>query len=903
MRVRALVGVAILMTGTAAVVSLRAQQATSLDVAALLGAADTLSLALKGDEALAKVKEALALATSRDDRIGIAMAQRQMGLVSARLGAGSEAGVWYARALDGFEALGNSGGVVQCLRGLVASAVAVGDMAKAREYGGRALKLLETTADENRAYLLSALISAEVDPRRTAVWNNEILEIANRLGDNTLRAVALKRQGIDSFNAGDFVTARARYEDAIASYERVGDIESIASTYLNLGRVFRAHGDYEGALQRYQKAIDLLSPTKERYTIVEATNAKAVALGLLKRPDEALATTRRGLELARDSGNPALIDFMEGNLAGTLVGRGRYEEALPLLRAVIDRRPTPYIASFRYGQLSAALFRTGKREEGLAALNEAIRLDRELKLLTELSEDLLDRAEMLTVLGRPEDALADARESVGIIDQIRKTVLPADFLKRGYSDRVNAGYVWMVDLLSQLGRTDEALEFAEQGRSRAFLDLLAARERGEAPSNIAVGAGPADLVSEAISKPLDLAGMSAVARRHDSTILSYWVGEEAVLVWAVAPAGAPLHVRVPITKRVLADRVAKTTAALRDSAAGSPMRGDNATGQDDELSALPMRGLGLLALSRDDKAIWRDLYRTLIAPVRARLPRTGRLTIVPHGPLFQLSFAALQTPAGRYLVEDYELNYAPSISVLDFTSRRQQSISGNAGSAWAIVGNPSTLPHMGRRPLPALPGAAEEIDSIVAMAPRGRTVVSLSGPRADEAELARMLNSANPSLLHFATHGFVYDDAKRPPFLALNRRGTQPGEDGRLTLDEVYGLRLNTDLVVLSACRTGSGLVSSDGVIGLTRGFFYAGSPSVLATFWDVTDAATASLMSGFYRQYVKTGAKSASLRTAQIALLRDLRGGRVVVSASGRRVTLPEHPLLWAAFFLTGEP
>jgi len=288
--------------------------------------------------------------------------------------------------------------------------------------------------------------------------------------------------------------------------------------------------------------------------------------------------------------------------------------------------------------------------------------------------------------------------------------------------------------------------------------------------------------------------------------------------------------------------------------------------------------------------------------VRSHLPRTGRLTIVPHGPLFQLSFAALQNTAGRYLVEDYELSYAPSISVLDFTARRQAAIP-NGPSTWAIVGNPSTLPSVGGRPLPPLPGAVDEIGSISKLAPKAGRVIRLEGARANESELARTIAASPVSVLHFATHGFVFDDPKQPPFLALNRRGTQPGEDGRLTLDEIYPLRLSTDLVVLSACRSGSGQVSSDGVIGLARGFFYAGSPSVLATFWDVVDEATARLMTSFYRDYVRTHAKGGSLRAAQLALLGDLRAGKIVVTAGGRKVTLPEHPLLWAAFFLSGEP
>jgi tetratricopeptide (TPR) repeat protein len=136
------------------------------------------------------------------------------------------------------------------------------------------------------------------------------------LGDQTYRANALRNRGNGQFNAGDYVGARASYEQAIAGFESVGDIEAIAASYLTLGRVFRAHGDYEGAIQRYQKAINLLAATSQRHTIVEATNAKAVALGNLNRGEEALAVYREGLALARQSGNSVLIDFMEGNLAG-----------------------------------------------------------------------------------------------------------------------------------------------------------------------------------------------------------------------------------------------------------------------------------------------------------------------------------------------------------------------------------------------------------------------------------------------------------------------------------------------------------------------------------------------------------------------------------------------------------
>jgi CHAT domain-containing protein len=270
--------------------------------------------------------------------------------------------------------------------------------------------------------------------------------------------------------------------------------------------------------------------------------------------------------------------------------------------------------------------------------------------------------------------------------------------------------------------------------------------------------------------------------------------------------------------------------------------------------------------------------------------------------LFQLSFAALQNGAGRYLIEDYDLHYAPAVSLLEFTGRRQQEVRAGSIGPWALVGNPASLPVVGDRPLAPLPGAAREIAAIAAIAPAGR-LVRLDRSRAGETDLARMLQADRPSVLHFATHGFVFDDPKTPPFLALNRSGADGATDGRLTMDEVYGLRLGSDLVVLSACRTGTGRVSSDGILGLTRAFFYAGTASVMATFWDVTDETTAIFMPRFYRGYAKDRQKASSLRAAQLALLADLRAGRAVVTAAGRRVTLPEHPLLWAGFFLSGEP
>jgi CHAT domain-containing protein len=108
---------------------------------------------------------------------------------------------------------------------------------------------------------------------------------------------------------------------------------------------------------------------------------------------------------------------------------------------------------------------------------------------------------------------------------------------------------------------------------------------------------------------------------------------------------------------------------------------------------------------------------------------------------------------------------------------------------------------------------------------------------------------------------------------------------------------------VLSACRSGAGRVTGDGIIGLTRAFFYARTPSVVATLWDLADEPAWHLLPRFYDGWRKGADKAAALRSTQLELIRSLRAGRLEARTPFGAVALPEHPALWAAFVLMGEP
>ena len=252
------------------------------------------------------------------------------------------------------------------------------------------------------------------------------------------------------------------------------------------------------------------------------------------------------------------------------------------------------------------------------------------------------------------------------------------------------------------------------------------------------------------------------------------------------------------------------------------------------------------------------LYEALVAPVADRLA-ARHLAVVPHGPLHLVPFPALHD-GERFLVDRFSFSVAPSASVLATCSAKQA-----AGREPALV--------LGVADEQA-PQIQAEIEAVGRALPGARC---LAGPEATLEQLRRL--GAGCRLLHIATHGFFRQD--NPMFSGIQLA------DARLTLFDLYELRLGAEIVVLSGCATGLHVVEAgDELIGLTRGFLHAGAPSVLVTLWDVDDESTAEFMYRFYGLLGRGLDRAQAVATA----MRELR----------EQYPDPYH---WAPFVLVGKP
>jgi CHAT domain-containing protein len=515
-----------------------------------------------------------------------------------------------------------------------------------------------------------------------------------------------------------------------------------------------------------------------------------------------------------------------------------------------------------------SLSRLGRLDQAGAMLDTLLALP-EIRAMGNLYwVALYERALIALKQGRHEEGVRLLAQSVEAIESVRSTI-SFEASKIGFAGDKQTVYAALIGALAGAGDWHQAFLYAERAKARALVDLLAQRrDLGPPPS--------------ADDKVRDLFAHAATV---DSSVGFATADETMRGIKVVADARDTLSNVAPEAASLISVQKVEVAAILSRMSADETLVDYYVQGEDlyaFVLNGMSIKGFKLSAKGMEEEVrafreaidrraanamdTGRALHDRLIRPLLADL-NGSKLVIAPHGVLHYVPFAALSDGEG-YLVDRFSLRLIPSASTLVYLRTDQPKKLGKL----LAIGNPD----LGSSALD-LPNAQVEAVAIAAMFPDSRALVRAEASKSAVKELGNGF-----SILHFATHGKF--DANAPLssglYLAKGRES-----DGVLRVSDLYSLRWDVDLVTLSACETGIGKVANgDDVIGLTRGFLYAGARSIVASLWAVDDAATAHLMESFYRN-LSNNDKREALRLAQIETRRQY----------------PE-PWFWAAFNILGR-
>ncbi len=828
---------------------------------------------------------------------------------------------YYNQVLSLYRAAGDKQKEAETLNMIGHASRALREMQQALNSYSQALSLSRIVIDKNREYTalysIGGVYNSLGEWQQALNYYNQALSLSRAERNKKSEAYIFTLIGDMYRFLGEWQQALDYYSQALSLYRVLGDKEREASTLTLIGHVYYALREAQQALNSYHQALSLLR--------------------LLRSVDD-----------QSYAGNEDTILNFIGNVYYSLGEKQQalnyYNQVLSLLRA----RGNKAWESGTLNTIGHVYSSLGETQRALDYYNQALSLARSTNYKGEEVEALYSSARLKRNQGNLTEALTNIEAAITIIEELR-TKSNSQEERQSFFARYQDYYHFYIDLLMQLhqqnpnqGYDGQALHISEHTRARSLLELLT-----EATANIRTGADPKLLEQEhnlqqqlnaldtrryqlqsgqysqqeldKIRKEIDtvlveLNTIEAQIRRNspryanlkypqpltlqeiqqqvldDNTLLlQYSLGEERSYLWAVTKNSITSYVlpkqsEIEAAAETLRQSITKNSSSTLD--AGLP------------------------------------LSQMLLAPV-AHLLGNKRLLIVGDGVLQYVPFAALpipNSPTTPLLVQN-EIVTLPSASTVAI-QRRQLQNRRPVSKTVAVIADPvfsltdariannsptatnnsslSTLSLTraarnlglgadgGGKLFDRLQYTRTEADKILALAPQTQRLQAL------DFEASRQ-TATNPNLsqyqiIHFATHGLL--DPINPELsgivLSLFDQNGKP-QDGFLRLHDIFNLELPAELVVLSACETGLGEnIRGEGLVGLTRGFMYAGARRVVVSLWSVNDAATSELMANFYQKILQGGQNPIqALREAQLEMW----------NSPDRR-----SPYYWAAFTIQGD-
>ena len=853
-------------------------------------------------KSIEKYHEALDLYRRAGDNSKEAATLNSIGEVYRSLGETQKALEKYNGALPLWRAAGDRIGEAAALSGIGSVYLSLGETQKALEKYNEALPLRQAAGDRSgEAVTLNniGMVYQSLGEMQKALEKfNEALPIFQAVGDRNGEAVTLNNTGIVYLSLGETRKALEKYNEVLPLRRAAGNRSGEAVTLNNIGMVYRSLGETQKALEKYNDALPISRAIDDREIEAKILHSAGAAHWSLGEAQKALEKYNDALFIRRAIGDRngeattllgmARVDLQRGNLTKA---RQTIEQAVGMIE-VLRTNPNSqelrasYFASRQdfYQSYIDILMQMHKQNPDAAfdavalAVSERARARSLLELLTE--------------------ARADIRQGVD------SALLERE---RSLRQRLNAKAAAQINLLNRKHTPAQANAIAKEITSiTTEYEELRAQIRAKSPRYAALTQ----------PQPLNLSEIQQQALDPDTLLLEYSLGDNASYLFVVSQTTITCH---QLPKR---SEIEAATRRVRELlTAPQPRPGETAPERQARIKEARVNyGPQAAALSR-----------MLLGPAASQLG-AKRLLIVADGALQYLPFGALPAPelekdrdketggqgdkgTGKVrnpLIVEHEIVHLPSASAL-VVLRRELAGRQQAPKAVAVLADPvfsadDTRVKPGYKAQAggeapsdltrAIGDTRGELRRLLMTRDEAETILSVTPRNGGFAALDFRANRATATgdelsdyrIVHFATHGLLNSEHPELSGLVLSLVDEQGRpQDGFLRMHEIFNLRLPAELVVLSACQTGLGKkLDGEGLVGLTRGFMYAGAARVVASLWEVNDVATAELMKRFYRRMLQEGMRpAAALRAAQIEMWKKPQW---------------QSPFYWGGFILQGE-
>ncbi len=773
--------------------------------------------------------------------------------------------------------------------------------------------------------------------------NREALEIARRIRNRQEQVDCLFNIAFYYRNKdNNYSQALRHYEEALRIARTVKDQERESECLTNIGEIYIQLGNYDKALEYQKNALKIaqekLELEKTKKDVLVAKDLNKIGVTYRKKYafqtqdkndlDNALANHKESLRIARKIEDVETVVEALTNIGMACIDLENYPEALKYFKLALEKAEIVEDLEEKanlYINIGLVNSLQGNYDLSLKYFQEAINTASSAGKENILWEAYFEIATAHLRQGNHEKSLENYKKSISFIEKIRSRIQLEEF-KASYlaSDKRIEAYQNTVNLLCMLHDSEpekdhniEAFGYLERAKARAFLDRLEVSQVNISQGvDIELLSQEEEELQKISSLNLSLLTPGLDNEQENSIKEKIGLSEERIetlkrKIRLSSPAYADLKYPQIITlEQTQKQMLDSKTAFLEYSLGKENSYAFVITKEKFKIFQIPSAKkikeqvseylMAITDKENQDFSIGHELFRMLVLPGLDE--KTEKLIFVPDGILHYLPFEALlsQKDKKRWLIEDYKIAYTPSISSLREIIRHKRISEIKPKKDLLAFGDPffgsdeevasarassQSISPVGAFNVSRLEFSGMEVERIASLFKK--TKIDVFKRKEASEEKLKDLNLGDYKILHLATHCLI--DNKKPDRSSIVFSiGNAQAEDEILQMREVFNLKMNSDLITLSACQTGLGeFIRGEGIEGLSRAFFYAGASSALISLWAVHDQATSQFMERYYFHLRSSKSIMDALQKTKLEMINS---------------DILSHPYYWAGFIITGN-